>query len=373
MLARLYVLMPYTVTLAEGEQFPVFGATNGNYTVRFLPPQRDPAMLFGRQPTDLTLNGKPAFQANVMRIDFHKDEFDRRIGGQLDPPEDVIRRAVSEFHARLRFVTRAAHATTVSFPWNQWRLEYLNDDGSELAPQDGYVRGKGTLQFQWSFIGVSLDVWKSMFTLPTEFQVPAWDTLRLDALAALPSVGTAVVLAATSLEVFVGTLLDSLALRKGLSKDLWTWIRDRDGKILQQPSVEEQFDSLLKELTGHSLKEDAALWEAFKNLKSARNSFVHEGVATVGNVALTKEEAAVLIARVDSIISKIRGWIPDDLKWPAPEAKVNLQWTQMLMEPSNPAMEPSAPSPALAPRLIASVITKRRHGQLHRGEACPNT
>ena len=340
MLARLNILMPYTVTVAEGEQFSVHEAEDGDYRVRFLPPQRDPAMIFGREPTGLTLNDKPAFQANVMRIDFHKESFDRTTDGPIDPPEDVIRRAVGYFHARLRFATRAAHASTISFPWSQWRLEYLNDDGSPLDAQEGYVRARGTIQFHWSFIGMSVEVWDDMFALQPEFKVPVWDGLRLDALAALPSVGTAVVFAATSLEVFIGVLLDELASKHGLSASLWAWTRDRDGKILQQPSVEKQFDVLLKEFTGRSLKQEAALWEAFKNIKSARNSFVHEGVATVGNTALTKDDAAILLRRIDSIIEKIREWISEDMRWPVSQAKAKLQFTQMLIEPPNQAVQP---------------------------------
>lgn len=341
MLARLYILMPYKLTIAEGEEFPIYEVQDGDYKVRFLPPQRDPVMMFGRQPTGLTLNGKPAFEANVMRIDFHKEDFDRAAASPIDPPEDVIRRVVGFFHTRLRFTTQAAHASIVSFPWSQWRLDYRKDDGSELEAREGYVRGRGSLQFHWSFIGMSPEVWGNVFGLPTGFEVPVWDGLRLDALAALPSVGTALVLATTSLEVFISVLLDGLASKRGLSASLWAWIRDRGGKTLQQPSVEEQFDILLKELTGHSLKENAVLWEAFKNLRSARNSFVHEGIARVGQSTLTKDDAAVLVGRVDSIIATIREWIPDDMRWPVPQAKVNLEWTQMLIEPSNKAVQPT--------------------------------
>jgi hypothetical protein len=230
-LARLYILMPYTLTVAEGEQFRVYERQEGDYKVRFLPPQRDPALMFGRQPSALTLNGKPAFEANVMRIDFQKEEFDRTAAGPIDPSEDVIRRAVDDFHARLRFTTRAAHASTVSFPWNQWKLDYTKDDGSELETPKGYVRTRGSIQLQWSFIGISPEIWDNVFALPFGFEVPVWDGLRLDALAALPSIGTALVLAATSLEVFISVLLDDLVSRQSLSDSLWTWITTRDGRI----------------------------------------------------------------------------------------------------------------------------------------------
>jgi hypothetical protein len=335
MLARLHILMPYTIILPENQEFKIYETKDGDYTVRFLPPQRDPAMITGPQPSELKLSGKPAIQTNVMRIDFHKEEFDRTADGSIDPPEDVIRRAVSDFHARLRFTTRAAHASPVSFPWNQWKLDYTKDDGSELETPKGYVKCRGTIQYHFSFIGISPQVWDNAFALPGGFKIPVWDGLRLDALAALPNVGTAVVLAATSLEVFISVLLDELAFRQNLSDTLWTWIAARGGRILQQPSVEEQFDDLLKEFTGHTLKEDTALWEAFKNLKSARNSFVHEGVAMVGKTDLSKDDAAKLIGRVDAIIAKIREWLPKEMRWPVPEAKVDLEWTHKLIERSD--------------------------------------
>jgi len=347
-LARLHILMPYTSILPENQEYQIYEEQDGDYTVRFLPPQRDPAMMFGRHPSGIKLNGKPAFEANVMRIDFHKEDFDRTADGPIDPPEDVIRRAVSDFHARLRFTTRAAHASPVSFPWNQWKLDYTKDDGSELETPKGYVKCRGTIQFKFSFIGISPEVWDNAFALPSGFKVPVWDGLRLDALAALPSVGTALVLAATSLEVFISFLLDELSARQRLSNTLWTWITARGGRTLQQPSVEEQFDVLLKEFTGHTLKEDAALWEAFKNLKSARNSFVHEGVAMVGMTPLSKDDAAALVGRVDCIIAKIREWIPEEVRWPVPEAQVNLEWTHTLIEASDSSkgLSPNRASPA---------------------------
>jgi len=50
MLARLYILMPYNVIVPEGEEFQIYETQDGDYKVRFLPPQRDPAMMFGPPP-----------------------------------------------------------------------------------------------------------------------------------------------------------------------------------------------------------------------------------------------------------------------------------------------------------------------------------
>jgi hypothetical protein len=88
------------------------------------------------------------------------------------------------------------------------------------------------------------------------------------------------------------------------------------GNFLKDPANDEQFDHLLKELTGHSLKEDAVLWTAFQHLRSARNKFVHEGVATIGGRPVEEGEARVLMRQVNEIISWVRDKIPPDIQWP---------------------------------------------------------
>jgi hypothetical protein len=347
MLARLFVQMPYTMTLVEGEQFPVYEGIEGEYTVRFLPPIRSADLQSPNAPSDLTLDGKPAFEANVMRIDFYKDQFTRKSGGPMDPPQELIAKVVDWFHSRLRFVTRATHARAPSFPLNQWRLEYTNDDGSPLEKVEGLARAWGALAFQWSFIGVSKETWQHIFSLPNDFEIPVWDELRLDAQAALPAVGTSVVLGASALEVFVSVILDSLAAKNGFPPELWKWINERGekrGNPLRQPSVDEQFDALLKHFVGHSLKDEPALWEAFRNLKTARNSFVHDGVAKVGGTPVDNGQAIALLGKVNEIIEKVRTWLPDELKWHQPAVSVEFKWTQGLFGPSRDGRPPDASS-----------------------------
>jgi serine/threonine protein kinase len=85
-----------------------------------------------------------------------------------------------------------------------------------------------------------------------------------DAQGMMPNVGAAITLAATWLEVFIGRPLDTLV-----------------NDVVVQP--------------------DLMLWEAFKNLRAARNSFVHEGVARIGQEPVTKVVAAQLIGRARDI------------------------------------------------------------------------
>jgi hypothetical protein len=331
MLARLFILMPYTVTLVEGQALPVYEGEDAGYKVRFLPPMRSSELEIGNRPHGLTMDGLPAFEANVMRIDFWKEEFARAIDAELDPPPDVVQRAVNWFHSRLRYVTRAAHAKPVSFPWSRWKLEYTNDDGSPLEQQPGLFRGRGTLQFEWSFVGVTRQTWEEIFRLPRGFDIPTWDGLRLDAHAALPSVGASVVLGAAALETFISVVLDDLSKARGFSQELWEWINER-GNWLREPTVEERFDVLLKHFCGHSLKDENSLWEGFKNLRTARNSFVHEGIARIGGAPIDKDQAAALVRNVDAVVSKVREWLPEEIRWPQPVVTIEIGWQQRLFE-----------------------------------------
>jgi hypothetical protein len=226
----------------------------------------------------------------------------------------------------LRYVTRAAQIRPIDFPEsNRWRLDYLNDNGAELVQQEGLVRGRGAIAFSFQYIELTSAVWDNVHDLPPDFQPPTWDDLILDAHNALPEIGPSVVLAATALEVFVGQILHFLAKTSTLPPDLWQWINHRDGEWLREPSVNEQFDLLLKVLAGYSLKEDATLWEAFQNLKAARNSFVHEGTARVGRTRLTIDQTRRLLGKAVEIISGVRGRLPEELQWKTYEHRLKLQ------------------------------------------------
>jgi hypothetical protein len=315
MLARLYILLSFQLTVPEGEQFTVYEYEDSGYKVRFYPPGRSDRAPSNTGSDQLKIDSTPAFQADVLRIDFHKDSFDRRVEIAFDPPVPIITRAINAFLIRLRHVTRAAQVRPLNFPSVTWRLQYLNDDETELEEKEGFVRGRRTLHFSFSWIALNKKVWDDIHNLGPDYEPPPWEGLLLDASAELPSIGPTVVLAATALEVFISQLLDQLAVIKGTPPELWRWLNERSDR-LREPSVEEQYDALLKFFTGHSLKEEQKLWESFKNLKSARNSFVHEGIAKIGGSVINTETAQKLIASASEVISKVKQWIPQELHWP---------------------------------------------------------
>lgn len=330
MLARFHVLLPFWITVKAGEEFPVYEYEDQGYRVRVFPPARSDQPDPPDRIENLRIDDTPAVRVDALRIDFQKDAFDRGKELRFDPPHDVVGRAINSFLIRLRYVARAAIVRPIDYPRVTWRIRYLNDDESELALDEALVRGRGGLAYSLSWVALSRAVWDDIYELPLNFEPEPWEELLLDAQADLPRIGPAIVLAATALEVFIAQALDRLAEKEGsIQTDLWRWINDR-GDYLREPKVEEQFDVLLRLFTGQSLKNDSRLWDAFKNLKNARNSFVHEGRAKIGGAPVSAETARVLVAAAAEIVTTVRGWLPTELHWPVFNHTVKIEATMRL-------------------------------------------
>lgn len=316
MIARLLVQLPFEVYVREGEQFPLYEYDVAPYKIRTYLPLRSTKPSQEDQTDYIAINDVPAFGADVLRIDFIKYSFDRCVVSMDDPSTNMMESAVNSFLIKLRHVGRAPHVRPVRLSNTSWRLQYLNDDESELPAQEGFHRGRGGIRWSLTFIALTKPIWEDVFQLPADYRPTPWDELLLDAFGELPNIGAGIVLAATALEIFIARTLDQLAARSKLSPDIWKWLnvrKDRD----RNPSVEEQFDSLLKILASHSLKEEPRLWELFTNLKTARNSFVHEGVAKVGGSPIDDSKAKQLILAAGDVIKKIQEWLPEDLRSPS--------------------------------------------------------
>jgi len=326
MIARLAVQLPfYFVVPAPPAQFSLYEMQRPGYRVRFLPPGRS-ELADVRAPESIELNNAPAWTADVLVIDFIKDDFDRTLEAN-DPSSGAMEEAFDFWLSRARYVTKGA-AIKAELSRCPWRLQYLDDAGNELAQETGKVRGRGALALHFSWICLDSAIWSAIHELDADFEIPVWSMLCLDAQAALPHVGSAVVLGAAALEVFIGQVLDQLA-RGVLSKSLWDWISDR-GDHYKDPSVEEEFDVLLKEFVGHSLKEKTELWDSFLKLKSARNRFVHSGVPKAHGTVIDSSEAIRLLRDVNAIVQTVRGWLPAKHRWPEHTFDLELKMTKAL-------------------------------------------
>jgi hypothetical protein len=353
MLARLYVALPFHIAVPEGAIFNNYTYEDEGYLVTLFPPGRTDRPAQGDVPDVVRMNHSPAFVANGLHIDFRKqskEPFDRlreRVRtGAWDPPDAVIVRAVNSFLIRLRYVTRGFPIRLFSISGASWRLQYLHDDGVELEEDPTLIRGRRAINFNWTLVGLNQKVWEDMHSLDPDFEAPPWDSLRLDALAAFPNLGSAIVLATTSLEVFISQVLDGLSEEKQLPPALWRWLNERKVK---RPNVEEQFDSLLRLLVGHSLTENQSLWKDFRNLKEARNSFVHRGIAKIDGTPVSSADAKRLVDRTGEIINWVKQWLPTNLTWPEFQPSIIFEFEHEFIRSSNASPQPTAGSTNDAP------------------------
>ena len=343
MIARFRFLLPYAFSMLMSSELTPFEFERGPYRIRIHPPcqalldAHDVSLTSSfptrellnmiapatpQRTTDaIKINGFPTIQANLLQIDFIKEDFDRRMfaNGQeseSDPPITFVVEVVNEFLSTIRAITQAGSIHPIT-PTSLWRLRYFTDDEQELEYKEGFRRGTSTIQFSWKIVSIDTGIWDKLKQLTPGYVPPTWSILLTDATDLLPEIGTSVVLAAAALEILISTTLNFLAAQSTLPTGLWEWINDR-GDYRKEPSVEEQFDKLLLFLGQKSLKSEPQLWEAFKKLKEARNSFVHKGKAYIGKQEVSQEMAYSLIASAMQIAAWVQNLLPPEQRLPAP-------------------------------------------------------
>jgi hypothetical protein len=314
-LVKFQIELPFDIAVLPDQTLEPFEYQDGECVVRV-----DAPILFGKSRRyhgfdGVFFDGKPCIAANTLVVWFEKQSFERRAEHRLEPSDVMLQRAVDEFVKRMRFVAAAPKIRPFAFSSVRWKVTYLNNDKSELEKIEGFSRSQSGGGFNYSTIVCDDELWAAVRVQPLDFRVPAWHEIHLDAYACLPHVGSAVVLAVTSLELFISDVLDRLATGSDIPRALWVWLNEQRSN---QPSIEDQFDALLRILCGHSLKEDNSLWEAFKKLKNARNNYVHCGVTrtTRDGSQLSEEQAAVLVRDARRIMDRVTLWLPENYRVP---------------------------------------------------------
>jgi hypothetical protein len=330
-------LLPRSVSIPVDAHLPVIETEDPPYNIRFFPPSPaaltiDPTRVAATTPVldhvqdirpaeniapnpFILFDGKPTISANLIQIDFIKPEFDRRasVPGQAgadDPPREYVFSIANGFLRRLRSAAAANWLSNVNPTSAPWRIRFLDDRGDELPVDPRLARGKGAIGFSTHLLGIPPQIWERVAELPLRYIPPTWDTLLLDADLLMPQVGPALVMAATAIETLAAAVLSHLASIGTASPALWQWINNRDW--IKTPSVEEQCDTLLDALGGRSLKSNATLWQAFKNLKTVRNSFVHEGRPLLGGAEISESDARIMLTKAQEIVQFLEAFLPLD-------------------------------------------------------------
>lgn len=288
--------------------------------------------------SDTSVNGEPAARCNALQIDFRKESFDRRRSSghsASDPSVPLAINLANNWLSRLRLLALAPQIRPLEMTSSIWRLVYLDDDEQPLEINEEMVRRFFSGVIHFSGVGINSELWKAIGSLPWGSEPAAADTLLLDAAGFVEEIGPAIVLAFTALETRIGYALDMLARMNGLSPAIWDWIQDR-GDFRKDPSTIEKFDSLLKAVTRRSLKEEPRLWEGFQNLRSARNSFAHDGKAIVGKARkpVDQQEASHLVLLAREIVDWIDGLLPESERRPRFDTtSVQMQSSFLLFTP----------------------------------------
>ena len=72
MLARLYIKLPFSLTIPDGEEFPIHEYTDSGYKIKLLPPGMSGQQGQQGDANSIKMEGKPAFQADALYIEFYK-------------------------------------------------------------------------------------------------------------------------------------------------------------------------------------------------------------------------------------------------------------------------------------------------------------
>jgi hypothetical protein len=192
MIARLWISLPFHITVPEGEVFNVYEYDDSGYKIRIYPPRRSQKAPPLDGETQMSIDGVNAFQADLLNIEFMKENFDRNKNGPIDPSEDLINRVANSFLLRLRHVTKAPQVRMIDISSSSWQLDYQNDDGTELNKKEGFIRSKAEIKHSLSWLVFNKEIWNDMHKLPENYEPPPWEGLILDARQGLPSVGPSI-------------------------------------------------------------------------------------------------------------------------------------------------------------------------------------
>jgi hypothetical protein len=375
MIARYRFLLPYLIDVDASATFEELIFTFSGYIVRVYPPLQAPVILaetdwrspvplvdvLGRMratsppecspafriqsyPYDIAnlqaadfARAAPSYAANLIQIDFTAESFERRFEDislpPPDPPLETARQVANLFLAALRSTTSASFVEPLGEgAW--WLVEYLADDGTTLPVQEGLRRAVGNGRVASVNCAIDASVWEGVCSKLPNYVPPAWETLLLEAERLLPAVGPSIVLICIALETLVDQALDVLAARSAIPPDLWEWMNNRDF-YLKNPSVTDRYGTLLGLLAGRSLKDKADLWQAFGEIREARNNYAHEGKAY-----LTRGKARTQIEVSQEMAARMLA-----------SAKEIAAWTEELLPPEN-----RRPTLAVKPRLLMSRV-----------------
>jgi len=222
MIARFSVRLPFVLSIPECVSFPAIETQIDGYDIRIHQPyfaDAADAGSFKNENSDLVsgiqnymkaqpyrysehvlINETKSAEANLLWIDFIRDNFDRRKTvapnpRSDDPPQTLCFNVLNSFLVRLRSATRAPEIKPLEPQSTTYSIQYLSDDEKVLKEEPGLTNLRAGRSQRIRIIAITDSTWSLISTLGDAYAPQAWDSLLYDAEAILPEVGASIVLA----------------------------------------------------------------------------------------------------------------------------------------------------------------------------------
>lgn len=329
---RVLVHQPTRALLDADDLHAASDAPVGELALKLVPGPKTPTY-------SVTVDGKPTIHANLLIVDFSRESFERRRDSPLtlpaDPPAERAIEAANELLRRIRVLARASNARLLNPDDVLWLLRYLKEDETPVDDDPRLYRERWVNLADWRLVGITPRLWTAVSALASGDVRRVWEDLLLDADALFAEAGPALVLAQSALETFARATLERLFQASGMPSRLWAFLF-RDGR---EPPLDAQLDELLVLLCGHSLKERNDLWEAYKTLKKARNSYAHGGEARIEGRPVTRTDLANLLVVVRDIIDWVETFLPAKWRRPSYEETATFALDKAMFSSDDPRLQ----------------------------------
>ncbi|QQR50103.1 hypothetical protein IPF86_03425 [Candidatus Nomurabacteria bacterium] len=278
------------------------------------------------------INDEETIKANLIFIDFKKESFRRfrKEPNPTDPSKEQVEEILLLYISSIRTILQGGQIKFKPIDSIPWMIEYLNDDYSELPIDEALIRGAFNFKSEFNISPIDGPLWEQIKLLVMTKEKPhIWETLYLNALSVLPDSGAAITLTFASLENLINHALESLVVKSSITPEVWDWIKipsNEKRNWFKEPSVIEQYTSILHMVSGKNIQEDKELSELLLEIKNVRNNFIHEGLLLNSKKKeLSDTEVENLVRSASKIIEWVESYLPEEKRRRKNTTKINFE------------------------------------------------
>jgi hypothetical protein len=207
----------------------------------------------------------------------------------------TIQSVIDYWFTTLRYVSNFVKLKPFEIYRTFYDINFTSDDGEPITiPDLRLIRRVNVLYYI-----ITNEMWNEATQIPYEYSLPQWKITLLDSRDLVNNPGSALVLAFSSLEIYINELLIK---HVNLFENEQNKYRYLDKIQNVNTNIYDKFCTLSKKILGFSLKKNDVLFNVFKNIKEARNCFIHNGTLIFNRTEITPVSIVSIINKIESII-----------------------------------------------------------------------